>query len=94
MNRLLTLAIGICATLAASVALGSADMRCGTKLITQGMTKDEVLEICDTPTSTEKFGTVWVYDQGDAQFLKVITFVNDEVEFIDDRSRETMKYEN
>jgi hypothetical protein len=66
----------------------ASEMWCGEQLVTQGMTQEQVKAICHEPTSTEKYGTVWVYDQGPDQFLKVITFVNGEVEFINDRSRE------
>jgi len=71
-----------------SVSASADEMWCGEQLVTQGMTQEQVKAICHEPTSTEKYGTVWVYDQGPDQFLKVITFVNGEVEFINDRSRE------
>lgn len=74
--------------LAISATTFADNMSCGTRLVTQGMSKAAVEEICGEPTSIEQSGTTWVYDQGATQFLKVIIFVNGEVEFINDRSRE------
>lgn len=90
MNQLLirtllaTLLLSVCAT-----TLASGSMRCGTRLVEQGMTKDDVVKICGEPTTTEKYGSVWIYDQKPSEMLKVLTFVNGEVDFIDERSRET-----
>jgi len=79
--------VALCSLLLASPALAD-DMSCGTQLVTQGMTMDEVKAICGEPTAVEQNGSTWVYDQGSSQFLKVIIFVNGEVEFVNDRSRE------
>ena len=68
--------------------IASGSLRCGTKLVEQGMKKADVVEICGEPTTTEKYNTVWIYDRNPSELLKVITFVNGEVEFIDERSRE------
>ncbi len=62
-------------------------LRCGTKLVQQGMPEREVIRRCGQPQSIEKDGTVWVYDFGPDEFLKVITFVQGEVEFINERPR-------
>ena len=73
----------------ASATFASGSLRCGTRLVEQGMAKADVVELCGEPAAKEKFDTVWIYDLNPTEMLKVITFVNGEVEFIDTRSRET-----
>jgi hypothetical protein len=72
-------------------ALASGSLRCGTKLVEQGMSKEDVVKICGEPTTKEKYDTVWIYDRNPSEMLKVLTFVNGEVEFIDEHSREIQR---
>ncbi len=52
------------------------------------MTKTDVVKICGEPSAKQKNDTVWIYDRNVSELLKVVTFVNGEVEFIDEGSRE------
>ena len=72
----------------ATNVLGTTSMRCGSHIVDQGTPKSEVREKCGEPAATEDGGRTWVYDFGSGQLLKVIRFVQDEVEFIEDRSRD------
>jgi len=84
----LNLVLLVTLTSIALSTLASGSLRCGAKLVEQGMTKTDVVKICGEPNATQKNDTVWIYDRNPSELLKVITFVNGEVEFVDERSRE------
>ena len=62
-------------------------IRCGTHLVDEGMSAEEVRELCGEPTTIEENGTVWTYDFGPADLIKVIIFIQGEVEYIKVRPR-------
>jgi hypothetical protein len=62
-------------------------IRCGTHIVDIGTPAEEVREHCGEPTTIEENGTVWVYDFGPAELIKVIIFVQGEVEYIKVRPR-------
>jgi hypothetical protein len=64
-----------------------AQMRCGTELITTGDLKSRVYNACGEPfrVDDEVFGAdQWIYNFGPNEFLKVITFDDEQVEEITD----------
>jgi hypothetical protein len=63
-------------------------MRCDHRVVDQGMPADEVRKLCGEPTSMEDSGNTWIYDFGPGERLKVVKFVANKVEFIDERSRD------
>ena len=63
-------------------------MRCDHRVVDQGMPADEVRRLCGEPTATEDGGNTWIYDFGAGERLKVVRFVQGNVEFIDERSRD------
>jgi hypothetical protein len=67
--------------------MAAGSMRCNHRVVDQGMPADEVRKLCGEPTSTEDGGNTWVYDFGPGELLKVIRFVQGNVEFIDERPR-------
>jgi len=87
-NQFLNLVLLLTLTSISFSTLASGSLRCATKLVEQGMTKTDVVKICGEPSATQKNDTVWIYDRNPSELLKVVTFVNGEVEFIDERSRE------
>lgn len=64
------------------------ELRCGTKLVHQGMLKAEVKTLCGEPNDVEAGGEVWIYDRGAHQFLKIVKFADDVVQFIDERQKQ------
>jgi len=81
---LVTLAFVLCA----SEAMAAGSMRCDHRVVDQGMPADEVRKLCGEPTSMEDSGNTWIYDFGPGERLKVVKFVANKVEFIDERSRD------
>lgn len=69
-------------------ALAAGSMRCNHRVVDQGMPADEVRKLCGEPTSMEDGGNTWIYDFGPGERLKVVKFVANKVEFIDERSRD------
>jgi hypothetical protein len=80
---LVTLAFVLCA----SEAMAAGSMRCNHRVVDQGMSADEVRKLCGEPATTEDGGNTWIYDFGAGQQLKVVRFVQGNVEFIDERPR-------
>ena len=76
-------------TIAGSV-FGTGSMRCGGRLVDQGMTKDEVIQICGSPTVRKEGDNYWYYDRGSSNLVTRLFFVGEKVEFIDDVSRDDM----
>jgi hypothetical protein len=85
--------IGICFVLAAffllpfaGQALAELDdysvIQCPGGIISVGDTRFEVMEKCGEPTRVEDYGNIWIYDYGPTEFVRYITFVDDEVERI------------
>ena len=72
----------------ASPALGTGSMRCSGRLVDQGMTKDEVIQVCGPPTTGKEDDNYWYYDRGSSILVTRLFFVGDKVEFIDDVARE------
>ncbi len=81
---LVTLAFVLCA----SEAMAAGSMRCNHRVVDQGMSADEVRKLCGEPASMEDSGNTWIYDFGPGERLKVVKFVANKVEFIDERSRD------
>jgi hypothetical protein len=69
-------------------ALAAGSMRCNHRVVDQGMPADEVRKLCGEPASMEDGGNTWIYDFGPGEQLKVVKFVANKVEFIDERSRD------
>ena len=55
---------------------------CPGGIVNIGDTRFSVLEKCGKPTFTDNFGDLWVYDLGPEEFIRYITFAEDEVERI------------
>ena len=89
-KKMTTLLVGIfsVAILSPSTASATGAMRCGEKLVEQGTTRSEVRQLCGEPTSIEKNGDIWIYDRGPHRLLKIIKFVQDTVEFIDEKQKD------
>ncbi len=88
MKNLMT-GLVLVASCGAGLALGGGDMRCGTHLVEQGMSKKEVERLCGAPDAVEQQGAVWVYDPSPNEMLRVITFVAEEVQFVNEEPRAT-----
>jgi hypothetical protein len=71
-------------------ASGTGSMRCGGRLVDQGMTKDEVIQHCGEPTVRKEGDNYWFYEQGSRNLVTRLFFVGDKVEFIDDIPSEDM----
>lgn len=81
--------LAMVAVCGAGPAFGAGDMRCGTHLVQQGMSKNEVQRLCGEPDAVEQHGAVWIYDPSPNEMLRVITFVEEEVEFVNEEPRAT-----
>jgi hypothetical protein len=82
----ITLLTGMALLTCNAIATGS--IRCDGRVIDQGMPADEVRKYCGEPAVIEDGGNTWIYDFGSGERLKVIKFVQGNVEFIDERSRD------
>ena len=71
-------------------ASATGSMRCGGRIVDQGMTKDEVIQLCGAPTVRKEGDSYWFYDGGSEILITRLFFVGDKVEFIDDVSRDEM----
>ena len=76
--------------LCAGLATATGSIRCSGRIVEQGMKKDEVVKHCGEPTVRDEANMYWFYDRGDLNLVTRIFFVGDDVEFIDDVSREKM----
>ena len=74
----------------AGPALATGSMRCAGRLVDQGDTKEEIIQLCGEPTVRKKGDTYWYYDRGSADLVTRLFFVGEKVEFIDDVSRDEM----
>jgi hypothetical protein len=81
-----TLLAGVALLTFDAIAAGS--IRCNGRVVDQGMPADEVRKLCGEPATVEDGGNTWIYDFGPVEQLKVIKFVQGNVEFIDERSRD------
>jgi uncharacterized protein DUF2845 len=59
----------------------AAAMRCGTKLVDEGDTQQEVAMKCGEPTFVEQ--NRWIYNPGSHKFIKIVHFRDGQVQFID-----------
>jgi hypothetical protein len=57
-------------------------LQCPGALISIGDSRYSVLEKCGKPTYEQDYGNVWIYDYGQEEFIRYITFVDDKVERI------------
>lgn len=57
-----SLTAGLALGLLASTGAWADNFYCGTHIIAEGLTKDEVIQRCGQPT--EQQGDTWVYDRG------------------------------
>ena len=65
-------------------ASGTGSMRCGGHIVDQGMTKDEVIQLCGQPTVRKEADNYWYYERGSANLVTRLFFVGDKLDFIDD----------
>ena len=71
-------------------ASDSDTMRCDGRIVDQGMTKDEVIQLCGAPTVRDEDDHYWFYDFGSGVLVTRVFFVGEEVQFIDGVSRDEM----
>jgi hypothetical protein len=76
--------------LTVDLALATGSMRCGGRLVDQGTTKDEVIQLCGQPSVRKEGDNYWYYDRGSANLVTRLFFVGEKVEFIDDVARDEM----
>lgn len=96
MTRPVTIILVLCLFLGTSAAAKDT-FRCGSKIVTVGMTSAEVLKYCGKPTSTEveeqdvrSGGRVigktqinrWIYDRGTVGKPKILEFDQDKLQSI------------
>jgi hypothetical protein len=56
--------------------------QCPKGIVSIGDPRFNVMEKCGKPTSTEDSGNIWIYDYGPSEFVRYITFVDDQVQRI------------
>ena len=76
--------------LTAESVLATGSLRCGGRLVDQGATKNEVVQLCGPPTARKDNDNYWYYDQGSEDLVTRLFFVGDNLEFIDDVARDEM----
>ena len=76
--------------LMANSAFSTGSMRCAGVIVDQGMTKDDVMQHCGSPTVRKEGDNYWFYDRGSSTLVTRLFFVGDKVEFIDDVARDEM----
>jgi hypothetical protein len=69
---LITLTILTAGPVLAETVLGP--VRCGTKLVQVGDTKDQILAKCGKPTTISPGGEKWYYDRGSGRFSGFFRF--------------------
>lgn len=84
--RTVLLAVACCCS---GAAFAEGSLRCGTHLVEQGMSREKVRERCGDPDGVQQSGRVWIYDTGRNEFLHVVTFVQEEVQFVNEEPRST-----
>ena len=79
------LAIGgilVFGVLVATTVFAASGMRCGSRLVEIGDTDYQVLRKCGQPSYKE--ANRWIYDRGVGRFIKILTFGNGKLQFIDE----------
>ena len=70
-----------------SPVFASDKFRCNNHIVEHEMNIDEVRKLCGEPTYVEGNNRIWVYDLGENSYLKVLTFFQNKVQFIEERPR-------
>jgi hypothetical protein len=81
------LALGL---IAAGTVSGSDVMRCSTHVIDPGTPRDEVVRHCGQPLAEKDGGLYWFYARHSSMTVTRVFFVDDQVEFIDEVSKDDM----
>ncbi len=68
--------------LVATTVFAASGMRCGSKLVEIGDTEYQILRKCGQPSYKE--ANRWIYDRGAGSFIKILTFGNGKLLFIDE----------
>lgn len=85
-------AITLLLLLTASLGVhASAAFRCGNGLVERGMTKNEVLDMCGPPSSTDRDDSVWIYDNSTTQFARRITLCKVKLSLSTFRKKQTLR---
>ena len=80
MNRTIYGFCVVTALLLANGAFATGTLRCGGHLVDQGMTKDDVMQHCGSPTVRKEGDNYWFYDRGSSTLVTRLFFVGDKVE--------------
>jgi uncharacterized protein YdeI (BOF family) len=82
--------LAILSCMVAGLASADVTMRCSSRLVEQGTSKEEVIRLCGEPLARKQDDTYWFYDREASLNVTRIFFVADQVEYIDEVPRDQM----